>query len=159
MESCGTSMSRSHGGMVETGHFSEIGTLDRVPKNKGQTVAIIEDEKGIVEVYGHICRMMGLTISFVAYDGAEGLEAFRKSTCPDVILIDHRMPGMMGIEAMGRMLDINPDASFIMLSADEEIKNDALDAGAKAFLKKPATIAEPTILRKSRQQLVAENQN
>lgn len=142
MESCVTSLSRAYGGTVKTGHFSEIGTRDGLPKNECQTVAIIEDEKGIVEVYSHICRMMGLTVSFVANDGEEGLEAFRRFQCPDVILIDHRMPGMTGIEAMGRMLDINPDASFIMLSADEEIKKDALDAGAKAFLKKPARIAE-----------------
>ena len=135
-------MSRSSGDSSEARYFPGVATQEKLSRERQNTVAIIEDEKDIVEIYSRICALMGLTISFIAYDGAEGLEAFRHRGCPDVVLIDHRMPNMTGIEAMERMLDINPGASFIVLSADEEIRQEALDAGACEFIKKPASIAQ-----------------
>ncbi|HTY90806.1 MAG TPA: response regulator [Methanocella sp.] len=107
-----------------------------------KTVAIIEDEKDIVDLYSKICESMGLKVSFVAYDGLEGLETFKNSFCPDVILIDHRMPAMTGLEAMRAMLDVEPEARFVFLSASQEVQDDALEAGARAFLMKPALMAE-----------------
>ncbi len=107
-----------------------------------RTVAIIEDERDIVDIYSRICVLKGLRVAFIAYDGANALELFKKAVCPDVILIDHRMPNMTGLEAMKKMLDIDPGARFVFLSADEEVREQALKAGAKAFLKKPASISE-----------------
>ncbi len=107
-----------------------------------RTVAIIEDERDIVDIYSRICVLKGLRVAFIAYDGANALELFKKAVCPDVILIDHRMPNMTGLEAMKKMLDIDPGARFVFLSADEEVREQALKTGAKAFLKKPASINE-----------------
>jgi two-component system chemotaxis response regulator CheY len=107
-----------------------------------RTVAIIEDERDIVDIYSCICALKGLKISFIAYDGFDALELFKNAVCPDIILIDHRMPNMTGLEAMKKMLDIDPEARFVFLSADEEVREQALKAGAKAFLKKPASINE-----------------
>jgi two-component system chemotaxis response regulator CheY len=121
-------------------HFA--GTDGKPSYNKQKTVAIIEDERQIVELYINICESMGLKIAFIAYDGGEGLEAFQKSLCPDIILIDHRMPALTGLEAMKAMLEIEPGARFIFLSASEEIREDSLEAGARAFLKKPVFLAE-----------------
>ncbi len=140
MESCGTSMSRSPGETSVQRHFA--GTDGRPSFNSQRTVAIIEDEREIVELYIKICESAGLKIAFIAYDGGEGLEAFQKSLCPDIILIDHRMPIMTGLEAMRAMLEIDPCARFIFLSASEEIREETLEAGARAFLKKPAPLAE-----------------
>lgn len=142
MESCGTSMSRSSGELNIQRHFPEVNTMDGAAHDRQKTVAIIEDEREIVELYIKICQSAGLNIAFTAYDGGEGLEAFKNSLCPDVILIDHRMPVLTGLEAMKTMLDIEPCARFIFLSASEEIRDESLEAGARAFLKKPSTIAE-----------------
>jgi len=107
-----------------------------------RTVAIIEDERDIADIYSRICALKGLRISFVAYDGVDALELFKNAVCPDVILIDHRMPNMTGIEAMKKMLEIDPDAKFVFLSADEEVREQALKEGARAFLKKPACMCD-----------------
>ncbi len=107
-----------------------------------RTVAIVEDERGIVDIYSRICALKGYRIAFIAYDGADALELFKNTVCPDIILMDHRMPGMNGLEAMKNMLYIDPGAKFIFLSADDEVREEALEAGAKAFLKKPAGIKE-----------------
>jgi two-component system chemotaxis response regulator CheY len=142
MESSGTAIIGTAGNMAIPPRFPETGYMDGQTEGRKRTVAIIEDEKDIIDVYSTMCRTLGLEIAFIAYDGAEGLEAFKRSLCPDIILIDHRMPIMTGLEAMMSMLDIDPDARFIVLSADEDISKDALDSGARAFIKKPASLRE-----------------
>jgi two-component system chemotaxis response regulator CheY len=52
------------------------------------------------------------------------------------------MPALTGLEAMKAMLEIEPGARFIFLSASEEIREESLEAGARAFLKKPVFLAE-----------------
>ncbi len=52
------------------------------------------------------------------------------------------MPQMTGLEAMKRILDIDPCARFIVLSADEVVRDEAMETGARAFVKKPASLAE-----------------
>jgi two-component system chemotaxis response regulator CheY len=106
------------------------------------TVAIVEDEKDLVDVYVRLCDLKDLQVSFIAYNGCEAVHIFSSCTMPDIILMDHRMPSMTGLEAMKKMLEIRPDAKFLFLSADEEVKADALKAGARAFLKKPASLME-----------------
>jgi DNA-binding NtrC family response regulator len=140
MESPGFAISREQGDI--TSHFTETNAMDRQPFERQKCVAIIEDERDIAEIYMRLCVMKGLRVSFVAYNGCTAVEEFKKTVCPDLLLIDHRMPFMTGLDAMKKMLDIDPDARFIFLSADEEIKDEAMEAGAKAFLKKPASLGE-----------------
>jgi two-component system chemotaxis response regulator CheY len=142
MESSGTAIVGTAGNMAIPPRFPETGYMNGQIEKMRRTVAIVEDEKDIIDVYSTMCRALGLEIAFIAYDGAEGLEAFKRSICPDVILIDHRMPIMTGLDAMKMMLEIDPDARFIVLSADEDISKDALDSGARAFIKKPASLRE-----------------
>ncbi len=113
-----------------------------VSYKRQRTVAIVEDERDIVDIYSRICTLKGYSIVFVAYDGYEALELFKNAVCPDLILMDHRMPNMTGLEAMRKILDIDPCARFVFLSADEEVGEHAIKAGAKAFLKKPAGLNE-----------------
>lgn len=123
-------------------HFPETDAVIRRACDDRRTVAIIDDEKDIADLYCRICASRGLRVSFVAYNGAEAVEMLKRTGCPDVLLIDHRMPAMTGLEAMRRMLEIEPGARFIVLSADDDIHEDAIRAGAKAFLKKPACLGE-----------------
>jgi len=134
----------TQGAIVLTAYLpgSDDATRGFAGKNQ-RSVAIIEDERDIVDIYSRICTLKKLRISFVAYDGIDALEQFRNIVCPpDVILIDHRMPNMTGLEAMKRMLEIDPRGRFVFLSADEDVREQPLEAGAKAFLKKPASINE-----------------
>lgn len=125
-----------------TAYFPESDAMKGHSYKSQRAVAIIEDERDIVDIYSRICMLKGLRISFIANDGAEALELFKKTVCPDVILIDHRMPNMTGLEAMKKMLDIDPDARFVFLSADEDVRKQALEEGARAFVKKPACISD-----------------
>jgi DNA-binding NarL/FixJ family response regulator len=67
----------------------------------------------------------------------EALEQFRKHR-PDVILMDLRMPGKNGIEALAMVRGEFPEARVIMLTTfegDVEIQR-ALEAGARGYLLK-----------------------
>jgi DNA-binding NarL/FixJ family response regulator len=72
-----------------------------------------------------------------AANGRDAIDAFLVHH-PDVVLMDLRMPGMEGVEAIGRIREIDPQARVVVLTtydADEDIAR-ALQAGAKAYILK-----------------------
>ena len=114
------------------------------PNNSGQiSVAIIEDNVEIVELYVMLVKSLGMYVSFIARDGNAGVEAFKAAAIPpDIVLIDHRMPVKNGLEAMREIRALQPDAQFIFVSADEGMKDEVMAAGAKVFLTKPASMRD-----------------
>jgi two-component system NarL family response regulator len=72
-----------------------------------------------------------------AANGRDAIAAFLEHR-PDVVLMDLRMPGMEGVEAISRIRDVDPQALVVVLTtydADEDIAR-ALQAGAKAYILK-----------------------
>ena len=58
---------------------------------------------------------------------------------PDVILMDINLPGMDGIAATGKLIEINPAVQVIMLSVqgESDYMRRAMMAGARDYLTKP----------------------
>ena len=54
----------------------------------------------------------------------------------DVVLMDVRMPGMDGLTATRFIKECQPQAKVVLLSMYAEHQDEALDAGADAFLGK-----------------------
>jgi two-component system NarL family response regulator len=74
-----------------------------------------------------------------AADGWEGIERYERLR-PDVAIVDIRLPGVGGIEAIAAILRLDPDARIIAMtsySGDVELRR-ALDAGALGLLLKGA---------------------
>ena len=72
-----------------------------------------------------------------APDGAEAIQLFRKHR-PDITLMDLRLPGVSGLDAMIAIRTEFPEARVIMLTTfegDVEIQR-ALEAGARGYLLK-----------------------
>jgi len=63
---------------------------------------------------------------------------------PDVVLMDLSMPGMGGVEATRRVLDVHPQVHVVVLTsfADQERVTDALAAGAVGYLLKDCDARE-----------------
>jgi CheY-like chemotaxis protein len=71
-------------------------------------------------------------------EAGSGLEAVRlvKELPPDAVLIDVRMPEMDGLEATTKIKALCPHVKVIVLSMYAEHQDEALNAGADAFLGK-----------------------
>ncbi|MEY2241925.1 response regulator [Streptomyces sp. BF23-18] len=107
--------------------------------------AVIADDQALVRTgFGMILAADGIEVTAEAADGAEAVDAVRR-TRPDVVLMDIRMPRMDGIEATRRILGGGPDGSegtrvIILTTYDlDHYVYAALTAGASGFLLKDVT--------------------
>jgi len=76
-------------------------------------------------------------------DGNEALQIYRQAK-PDVVLMDLRLPGLGGVEAIMAIRNEYPDARCIVLTTfdtDEDIYR-AIQSGAKSFLLKDTSCSE-----------------
>ena len=106
-------------------------------------LAIVEDEKELVNILVRLFEKYGISVCFIAYDGLEALSHFmRCHPRPQMVLMDYRLPSMNGIEVTKEILNIEPQTKVIFLSADDSIQQEAMNSGATAFLRKPASLKE-----------------
>jgi two-component system chemotaxis response regulator CheY len=102
------------------------------------SVLIVDDEMFIVELYRDILQLRGYKVVGTAFDGEEALRKYNTANDkPDVIIMDHRMPVMNGVQATKEILKMNPKQKVIFVSADVLVEKEARDAGAIEFLPKP----------------------
>jgi DNA-binding response OmpR family regulator len=105
-------------------------------------LAIVDDEKDLVDVYLRLFRMKHMDVCFVAGNGAEAVDLYRKSSVrPDIVIMDNRMPLMNGIDTMKVILTLGSPVKFIFLSADTSVRDEVTRMGA-IFLKKPASLRQ-----------------
>lgn len=86
-----------------------------------------------------------LTVIAEGSDGQQAIELF-KQHAPDVTLMDLRMPGIGGVEAINHIRRITSDAKIIVLTTydgDEDIFR-ALQAGAQSYLLKGVSFEDLT---------------
>jgi two-component system, chemotaxis family, chemotaxis protein CheY len=106
-------------------------------------IGIVEDEPDVADLYETVFIARGMSISFVAEDGLEAIKAFKDSDPkPFIIIMDHRMPEMTGIDAMKKMLKLNSGTKYVIVSADSSIRDEAIEAGAAMFLEKPIQLKQ-----------------
>jgi two-component system, cell cycle sensor histidine kinase and response regulator CckA len=104
-------------------------------------VLLVEDEpqvrmqaRRLLERYGH--RVLE------ARDGAEGLALFRAQTdAIDVIVSDVVMPGLGGVEMVGRMRDVAPQLPVVFVSGFTAQDRDLPLDTRTAFVPKPYSMA------------------
>jgi DNA-binding NarL/FixJ family response regulator len=68
------------------------------------------------------------------------------TACPDVVLLDHRLPDGDGVGAIRELLALCPGAAVVVLtaSAGDAVLIEAIEAGAAGFLSKTRSLAEVT---------------
>jgi len=100
-------------------------------------VLVVDDDRRIVKTTCDILKIKGYE-AIATYSGEEGVEKVR-SDPPDCVLMDIKMPGINGVEAMKQMQAIAPGLPIILVSAyaTDDLLEEAKRAGAYAVLSKP----------------------
>ena len=100
------------------------------------SVMVVDDHPLIrVGIAAIVNARADMTVVAQAGTGEEALELFRRNK-PDVTLMDLRLPGIGGVEAIAAMRKTRPDARFIVVTTydgDEDIHR-ALEAGAQGYI-------------------------
>ena len=75
---------------------------------------------------------------YEATNGVCALDRY-KEICPDIVLMDILMPTMAGISATKKILELDPDAKIIVITAvgKKGLEAECIEAGAKNFIEKP----------------------
>lgn len=105
------------------------------------SIFIVDDEVILHRLYKDVFSIKGHEVVADAFDGAEAIEKFiAMGVKPDVIILDHRMPNKDGMQTMKEMLEHEPKAKIVFISADANVRNRAMSNGAVSFGLKPVTI-------------------
>ncbi len=106
------------------------------------TILIIDDEGAVRMSAEGMLRICGYK-TLVADSGPAGIELYKAHQADiGMVLLDVSMPGMSGLEVIGHIKDLDPQAVVVMMSGyvENERINQAISSGAKAFLKKPFSL-------------------
>jgi two-component sensor histidine kinase len=100
------------------------------------TLLYIEDDEALARLVDRGLTRLGFKVVHAA-SGDHGLERLRQGGI-DVIALDQYMPGLDGLETLGRILAIPnaPPVVFVTASQDSSIAVTALKAGAADYLVK-----------------------
>lgn len=125
-------------------------------------VLIVDDEKGQRDLLAGYLSGKGFMVTAAA-NGEEALAAYERVFAP-VALLDMKMPGMDGIELLGRLKELNPYLQAIVLTAFGSVETAvaAIKAGACDYLTKPIEDLDELLLKLRRaaeqNRLVLSNQ-
>lgn len=84
------------------------------------TVLLVDDERNILNSLTRVFRKDGYNI-LTAEGGAEGLELI-KANKVSIVISDHRMPVMEGVEFLSRVKEASPETIRFMLTGYADIK-------------------------------------
>ncbi len=106
-------------------------------KKEISIITIVDDDICIRESLQSLLRSVGFSVE--VFDSAEAFLRSNHAAHSDCLLLDVRMPGMNGIELQRELSAKGCRVPIIFISAhvNDDLLNQALSAGAVAFLCKP----------------------
>jgi len=102
------------------------------------TILIVDDAAFMRGSLKYIVESVGHSVVGMAKDGQEALELYTKLK-PDVVTLDILMKGMDGISALKAIIEEDPKAKVILVTAigQEEKQEEARNLGACGYIRKP----------------------
>ncbi len=118
-----------------------------MPKLK---MVLVDDEQSFVDAMSKRLDKRGVEV-IKAFSGEEGLEKLDNVSGVDVVILDVKMPGMDGIETLGKIRKMHPLVEVIMLTGHATVQSaiNGMKQGAFDYLMKPCDIEE--LLAKARE--------
>ncbi len=127
---------------------------DEAVKSPRGTVLVVEDEPQIAWLLK--ARLLSAGFKVIVSDRGHDALAVARRVRPDVITLDHRLPDVEGLGLL-EILRHDPEtkAARVLMVSGADVREEALRAGASAFLLKPLTtssfLASVEALLKERQ--------
>jgi DNA-binding NtrC family response regulator len=127
---------------------------------EAKLILIVDDDAAQRRLIDFWLREEGYS-TVLAGDGKSGLKEFEAKS-PHLVIADIRMPGLSGLELLGRIKGFNEDALVILITAFGTVENavEAMKLGAADYILKPLNSDELKIVVRralQHQQLVEEN--
>ncbi|HEX3184397.1 MAG TPA: response regulator [Pyrinomonadaceae bacterium] len=124
-------------------------------------IAVVDDDQSVREALENLISSVGFEVRLFA-----SAENFLDSDTPaqtDCAILDVRLPGLSGLELQQRLAVDGQSIPVIVITAqaDDKTQDEAVAAGAIAFLKKPVTeevlltALDAALKRKTDQQVVS----
>ena len=109
--------------------------------NRGK-ILVVDDEESLLQVLSFTLKKENYEVA-TASDGLQALNLLGKSPF-DLVIADLRMPQMSGLELLSKVRELDPQLSFIVLTAFASLDTaiEALKMGANDYLTKPFKVEE-----------------
>lgn len=109
---------------------------------KDYSILIIDDEETQRNILSGYLQKKGFKV-YSASSGDEGIDLL-KNNLVDIILSDYKMPEKTGLEVLETVKRLNPEISFVMLTAYGTVENavKAMRLGAYDYISKPVDLDE-----------------
>ena len=100
-------------------------------------ILVVDDDRSILTTLGGLLQRHGYTVG-TASTATSGMVALRKDP-PDVVLLDLCLPDADGLETLAAIRAEQPDASILILTAQDSLDNaiESIKRGAFHFVSKP----------------------
>jgi two-component system chemotaxis response regulator CheY len=104
-------------------------------------VLVVDDSAVMRNNLKSMLSHIGHSIAGEAPNGLKAVKEYERCT-PDLVTMDITMPLYDGLYAVKNIIEINPDARIIMISAlnQKSMVLEAIEMGAKHYIIKPVTI-------------------
>ncbi len=101
-------------------------------------IMVVDDAEFTRKMLTLEVEQAGYKVVAEAENGLDAVDLY-KTHQPDIVTMDIVMPGMGGIEAVKKIIEIDPNAKIVMLSSMGvgASVQEAVAAGAKNFILKP----------------------
>ena len=109
-------------------------------------VLVVDDHEVLASSLAQVLDTEPDLLSVGVAGSLESAAALIRTTAPDVLLLDHRLPDGDGVAAVGRLRELRPSMAIVVLTASpaEHLMVAAVEAGVSGFLSKTRSLAEVT---------------
>lgn len=121
--------------------MAEVEPAEKAVASRGrELVLLVDDEAEVVAMMTRGLERLGYEVASCD-DPLDAWETFAEDPAAwDIVITDHTMPGLTGIELARRMLELRPDLPIVLCTGYSEAANEdtASAIGIAAFFNKPA---------------------